>query len=64
MVLHPMDGDRVLDVGSGLGGPAWLIAAQRGCDVTEQYGTEPVDEGFRGRSDTTLRLEKRCELIV
>ena len=32
--LDPMAGDRVLDVGSGLGGPARLIAAQRGCDVT------------------------------
>ncbi len=30
----PHAGDRVLDVGSGLGGPARLIAAQRGCDVT------------------------------
>jgi len=32
--LDPMAGDRVLDVGSGLGGPARLIAAQRECDVT------------------------------
>ena len=32
--LGPAPGDRVLDVGSGLGGPARLIAAQRGCDVT------------------------------
>jgi SAM-dependent methyltransferase len=32
--LDPAAGDRVLDVGSGLGGPARLIAAQRGCDVT------------------------------
>ena len=32
--LDPAPGDRVLDVGSGLGGPARLIAAQRGCDVT------------------------------
>lgn len=32
--LDPGDGDRVLDVGSGLGGPARLLAAQRGCDVT------------------------------
>jgi SAM-dependent methyltransferase len=32
--LDPSAGDRVLDVGSGLGGPARLIAAQRGCEVT------------------------------
>ena len=32
--LDPAAGDRVLDVGSGLGGPARLIAAQRECDVT------------------------------
>jgi SAM-dependent methyltransferase len=32
--LDPGPGDRILDVGSGLGGPARLIAAQRGCDVT------------------------------
>jgi SAM-dependent methyltransferase len=32
--LDPKAGDRVLDVGSGLGGPARLIAAQRDCDVT------------------------------
>jgi SAM-dependent methyltransferase len=32
--LDPMAGDRVLDVGSGLGGTARLIAAQRQCDVT------------------------------
>jgi SAM-dependent methyltransferase len=32
--LDPKAGDRVLDVGSGLGGPARLIAAQRECDVT------------------------------
>ncbi len=32
--LDPVAGDRVLDVGSGLGGPARLIAAQRECDVT------------------------------
>jgi SAM-dependent methyltransferase len=31
--LDPAAGDRVLDVGSGLGGPARLIAAQRECDV-------------------------------
>ena len=32
--LDPAAGDQVLDVGSGLGGPARLIAAQRECDVT------------------------------
>ena len=32
--LDPAPGARVLDVGSGLGGPARLLAAQRGCDVT------------------------------
>src|SRR6202012_3300735 len=31
--LDPTAGDRVLDVGSGLGGPARLLPAQRACDV-------------------------------
>lgn len=32
--LEPGAGDTVLDVGSGLGGPARLLAAEYGCDVT------------------------------
>lgn len=32
--LGPHAGDAVLDVGSGLGGPARLLAADHGCDVT------------------------------
>src|ERR1700684_416572 len=32
--LEPKRGDAVLDVGSGLGGPARVLAAEYGCDVT------------------------------
>jgi sarcosine/dimethylglycine N-methyltransferase len=32
--LEPKPGESVLDVGSGLGGPARLLAAEYGCDVT------------------------------
>ncbi len=32
--LAPQPGDHVIDLGSGLGGPARLLAARRGCEVT------------------------------
>ncbi|CAH2604583.1 Methyltransferase domain-containing protein [Rhodovastum atsumiense] len=33
-LLAPRDGDHILDIGAGLGGPARWIAAQHGCEVT------------------------------
>jgi cyclopropane fatty-acyl-phospholipid synthase-like methyltransferase len=39
--LAPEPGASVLDLGSGLGGPARLLAAERGCDVT---GVDLSDE--------------------
>jgi ubiquinone/menaquinone biosynthesis C-methylase UbiE len=40
--LRPASGDRVLDIGSGLGGPSRFLAAERDCrvvgiDLTEEY---------------------------
>ena len=41
-LLEPQAGDAILDIGSGLGGPARWIAARFGCamtgvDLTEEY---------------------------
>src|SRR6202012_3577409 len=52
---RPTPGDRVLDVGSGLGGPARLIAAQRACDVT---GIDLTPEFV----EVAQRLTERCAL--
>ena len=53
--LDPKAGDRVLDVGSGLGGPARLIAAQRECEVT---GIDLTPEFV----EVAQRLTERTEL--
>jgi SAM-dependent methyltransferase len=61
--LDPVAGDRVLDVGSGLGGPARLIAAQRGCDVTGIDLTPEfveVAERLTERTELTDRVRFVC----
>lgn len=50
--LAPEPGTSVLDLGSGLGGPARLLAAERGCDVT---GVDLSDE-FVGVASTLSSL--------
>ena len=52
-------GTRLLDVGSGLGGPARFLAAERGCDVT---GVDLVSDFCQVASELTrlTRLEERA----
>ena len=52
-VLDPAPGSRVLDLGSGLGGPARLLAAQRDCHVTGIDLTAAFVE-------VATRLSERC----
>jgi cyclopropane fatty-acyl-phospholipid synthase-like methyltransferase len=48
--LAPQPGDSLLDLGSGLGGPARLLAAERDCDVT---GVDLSDEFVAAASTLT-----------
>jgi len=50
--------DRVLDIGSGLGGPARYLAAARGCRVVGLDLSEPFTEAARYLSERTGQAEQ------
>ena len=62
-VLAPDAGATVLDVGSGLGGPARLLAAEHGCEVTGiDLSAEFVDVATRLTERAGLAARVRFEL--
>ena len=57
-------GDRVIDVGSGLGGPARLLASEGGCRVTAvelQPDLDQLAARLTRRTGLEQRIEHRCE---
>jgi SAM-dependent methyltransferase len=61
--LAPVPGDAVLDVGSGLGGPARMLAAEHGCDVTGvDLSAEFVDVAVRLTERTGLSDQVRFQV--
>lgn len=56
--------DRVIDVGSGLGGPARLLASESGCHVTAielQPDLNRLAESLTRRTGLAPRIDHRCE---
>lgn len=57
-------GDRIIDVGSGLGGPARLLASEGGCRVTAielQPDLDQLAAGLTRRTGLQEQIEHRCE---
>lgn len=65
--LQIAEGSRVLDVGSGIGGPARYIAAKTGAHVTAlelQEDLHDVATGLTARCGLASRVEHRCGDIL
>jgi SAM-dependent methyltransferase len=66
-LLAPTAADRVLDIGSGLGGPARYLAATYGCrvsgvDLTEEFVTAATDLTRRTGLDTKVDFRQGSAL--
>ncbi len=60
--LNPEKGDRVLDVGSGVGGPARFLAAKYGCHVTGIDLSEPFVEASKMLTEL-CGLSSLCDFL-
>jgi sarcosine/dimethylglycine N-methyltransferase len=65
--VAPVKGDRVLDLGAGLGGTARLLAAEFGCRVVAVEGSPELTESARELTRWTGQeemVEHRCQDIL
>ena len=57
-LLNPQSGERILDIGSGIGGPARWIAAHYGCHVTGIDLTEAFCDAARALTEMTAQTDQ------